>query len=157
MASSSQNRKGMSKSKRREIRRRQEEKGRRSRRQLYQTVYLLPEPIRQFFAFFSPSFTKPTLCRFTLLAIVAILTCGSRTVSNLLRLLSCLVCCSPSAYHRVFSSRRWSPWNLGRTFAGLLFAIFARDGIIRLAADDADRAAHERNQMMDPYCTRFSR
>ena len=58
--SSCKQRRRLSKSKRREIRRRQTPKTRRFRLANQQHVALLPAPIRSFFAFFCPCFTKPT-------------------------------------------------------------------------------------------------
>ena len=118
---SSQQRQRLSKSKRREIRRRRDAKARLACRQLHQNVGLLPDPFRSFFSLFSPSFTRPTFLRFALLTVAAILTVGPSTVCNLLRTLGCLAPGDPSAYHRVFSSRRWSPWSLGRALAAWIF------------------------------------
>ena len=134
--SSCKQRRRLSKSKRREIRRRQARKARRSRLASQQHVALLPDPVRSFFAFFSPSFTKPTLLRFTLLAVACILTTGCRTTANLLRTLGCLAPGDSSAYRRVFCRNRWSPWEIGRLLAGWVFDHFVGDGPILLAADD---------------------
>ena len=133
---SSQQRKHLSKSKCREIRRREADKARKTCRQLQENVGLLPASLRSFFSLFAPSFTKPTFLRFTLLAVAAILTTGGSTICNLLRTLGCLAPGDPSSYHRVFSSRRWSPWRLGRALAGWIFDHLVGDGPIFLAADD---------------------
>ena len=133
---SSQQRKHLSKSKCREIRRREADKARKTCRQLQENVGLLPASLRSFFSLFAPSFTKPTFLRFTLLAVAAILTTGGSTICNLLRTLGCLAPGDPSSYHRVFSSRRWSPWRLGRALAAWIFDHLVGDGPILLAADD---------------------
>ena len=111
MGASSQQRKRFSKSKRRELRQRQARKARQACRQIQENVGLMPDSVRSLFAIFSPSFTKPTLLRFTLIAVAAILTLGCRTISNLLRTLGCLAPGDSSAYRRVFSKRRWSLWR----------------------------------------------
>src|SRR5277367_1526093 len=115
MGPSSQKRQRLSKSKRRQLRRRAARKARLARRQLQHNVALLPASLRSFFALFAPSFTKPTFLRFTLLAVAAILVLGSSTIANLLRVLGRLAPGDPSSYHRVFSNRRWSMWRLART------------------------------------------
>jgi hypothetical protein len=136
MASSCKQRQRLSKSKRREMRRRQAAKARLSRRQMQHQVGLLPEKVRSFFAIFSPSFTKPTLLRFTLLAVACILTIGCRTTANLLRTLGCLAAGDPSAYRKVFCRNTWSPWSVGRVLAGWVFDHLCGDEAILLAADD---------------------
>jgi hypothetical protein len=137
MGVSSQQHKQLSKSKNREIRRRAEKrKARRSRRQIERNVSLMPESLRSFFAIFSPSFTKPTFCRFLLLAVASILTLGCCTISNLLRTLGCLAPGDSSAYRRVFSQRRWSLWRLGRALFAWVLAHLVADGPVHLVADD---------------------
>jgi hypothetical protein len=133
---SSQQRRRLSKGKRRELRRRRDHKARQARRQLLDNVGLLPDSFRSFFSIFSPSFTKPTFCRFALLAVACILTVGCRTTANLLRTLGCLAPGDPSAYHRVFSARRWSPWRLARALAAWVFGHLVAEGPIPLAGDD---------------------
>jgi DDE superfamily endonuclease len=134
--SSCKQRTRLSKSKRREVRRRQAHKARLSRRTSQEHVGLLPAPIRSFFGFFSPCFTKPTLLRFTLLAVACILTIGCRTTANLLRALGRLAPGDPSAYRRVFCRSRWSTWTVGRHLAAWVFDHFVAEGPILLAADD---------------------
>jgi hypothetical protein len=136
VAPSSQQRRRLSKGKRRELRRRRDHKARLSRGQLLDNVGLLPESFRSFFSLFSPSFTKPTFCRFALLAVACILTVGCCTIANLLRTIGPLAPGDPSAYHRVFSSRRWSLWPLARALAGWIFDHLVGQGTIPLAADD---------------------
>ena len=65
------------------------------------------------FAFFAGAFTRPTWQRFSVLLFAAILTTGSRTLSNLLRTVDRLAPGDPSSYHRVISKRCWSIWRLG--------------------------------------------
>jgi hypothetical protein len=136
MASSSRQQRRLSKSNRRAIRRRRDRKARVSRRQIQENVGLLPASFRSFFSIFSPSFTKPTFARFTLLAVACILTLGCSTIANLLRTLGCLAPGDPSSYHRVFSSRRWSPWRLARALIGWILNHLVAEGPVPLAADD---------------------
>ena len=88
--SSSQQHPRLSKSKRRELRRRRDAKAARACRQLHTNVGLFPATLRSFLTLFAPSFTKPTFLRFSLLAVAAILTVGPSTVCNLLRTLRCM-------------------------------------------------------------------
>jgi hypothetical protein len=81
-------------------------------------------------------FTRPTLLRFTVLALATILTIGQRTVCNLLRTLGALAPGHPSSYHRVFSKRRWSSWRLARGLAGWVFDHLVPEGHVLLAGDD---------------------
>ena len=151
--SSCKHRRRSSKRNRREIRRRQARKARLSRLANQQHVELLPTPIRSFFGFFSPCFTKPTLLRFTLLAVACILTTGCRTTANLLRTLGCLAPGDPSAYRRVFCRNRWSPWTVGRQLATWVIDHFVREGPILLAADDTV-AEHPGDKVHGKSCHR---
>lgn len=143
----------LSKSKRRERRRRQARKARRSRRRIQHNVALMPEALRAFFAIFAPSFTSPTLLRFTLLAVATILTLGGCTVSNLLRTVACLAPGDPSSYHRVFSARRWSLWYLGRALLGWILDHLVPEGPVHLAADDTV-AEHPGDKVYGKGCHR---
>jgi hypothetical protein len=145
MAISSKPGQRLSRKKLREIRRRQAarsnrqrqaQRARLNRQSLQHNFSLLPSPIRSFFSFFSPSFSKPTFFRFAILTIATILTVGSRTVSNLLRTLGCLAPGDPSAYHRVFSCASWSSWRVSRTLLGWILTFRVGDGPVCLAADD---------------------
>jgi glycogen phosphorylase len=63
---------------------------------------------------FRPAFSTPTSHRFLVLVLAAVLTTGRRTVTNLLRTAREKAPGHRSAYHRVFSQRRWSAWVLAR-------------------------------------------
>jgi len=74
----------------------------------------LPKNMQTMLEYFSSNFTKPTFQRFSLLVLVAILTTGSRTISNLLRTVELLAWggmprvfteCFPSATGRCGSLR----------------------------------------------------
>ncbi len=69
---------------------------------------------------FRPAFSTPTYHRFLVLVLAAILTTGRRTVTNLLRTVRSQAPGHVSAYHRVFSQRRWSAWALARTLIAFL-------------------------------------
>lgn len=66
------------------------------------------------------AFTRPTAERFVILLFLAIPTTGCRTILNLLRTVNDLAPGHPSSYHRVFSTRCWSLWRLGRVLAGYI-------------------------------------
>src|SRR5215213_8375235 len=111
-------RKRMSRRQRREQQRRNRRKARQNRAKLNERVSLMPPSLQAFFALFAPCFTRPTLLRFTLLAIATILTLGCRTVANVLRTVGFLAPGDSSAYRRVFSKRTWSAWRLSRALLG---------------------------------------
>lgn len=136
MPSSCKKRRRLSKSKRRELRRRQAQLAQRSRQKLQHHLEVLPQQARSFFDLFAFSFTKPTFLRFVLLSLSAILTVGCRTTANLLRTLGALAPGDSSAYRRFFCQSRWSAASLARTLAGWVFDRLCPPGPILLAADD---------------------
>ncbi|MCA9035038.1 MAG: transposase [Planctomycetaceae bacterium] len=71
-----------------------------------------------------------------MLLTAAILTVGSRTVTNILRTAGRLAPGHISTYHRVFSQARLWKWRLGKIPATLVIEAFAADGVIHLAGDD---------------------
>jgi hypothetical protein len=66
----------------------------------------------------------------------AILTTGRRTITNLLRTVRPHAEGHVSSYHRVFSQRRWSAWELARRLLAFLLTHVAPAGPVLLAADD---------------------
>ena len=66
----------------------------------------------------------------------AVLVHGARTVSAVLRLLSLVEPLNPSTFHRVFSHRRWSSWQLAKVIASFVIDRFAPDGVIRIVGDE---------------------
>ena len=96
----------------------------------------LPPAMQKVTGAFAPAFTKPTHARVCVLFTAAILTVGSRTVSNILRTAGSLVPGHFSTYHRVFSRARLWQWRLGKILATLVVDAFAADGVIHLAGDD---------------------
>src|SRR5205085_1471564 len=136
MRLSSQGRRRLSKSKRRELRVRQARKARETRLHLQRHYANLPNEARSFFESFSSVFRHPTFLRFALLMVAAVLTVGSHTVANVLRTVGLLAPGDPSSFHRFFSCRRWSMLALGRRLAGWIFARLVPAGPAYLAADD---------------------
>lgn len=142
----SKKRKRLSKSKLREIRRKQQlklnrrgitERARAERKRLEWYGSLIPEPIRNLFAFvFGTSVYKPTLLRFSILALAMILTTGAHTVSGAVRTLGKLAPGHLSSYCRLFSCSPWSSYNLSRRLLAFLLHRFVPDGPICIAADD---------------------
>src|SRR5713101_3753766 len=105
------------------------------------------------FAFFAGAFTRPTWQRFVVLLFAAILTTGSRTISNLLRTVDLLAPGDPSSYHRVMSKRCWSIWRLSRALASFIFARWLPQGTIQLAGDDTV-AEHKGKKVFGKGCHR---
>jgi DDE superfamily endonuclease len=136
MATSSQPRRRLSKSKRRQLRVRQAHQARRTRLHLQRHYANLPHEARPFFESFSPVFRRPTFLRFAILLVAALLTVGCRTVANVLRTLGPLAPGDPSSYHRFFGCRRWSLLGLGRRLAGWILDHLVPAGPVYLAADD---------------------
>jgi DDE superfamily endonuclease/Archaeal putative transposase ISC1217 len=136
MCLSSQRRRRLSKSKRREMRVRQARKAREARLHLQRHYANLPTEARAFFETLSPVFRRPTFLRFAILLVAALLTVGSRTIANVLRTVGLLAPGDPSSYHRFFSCRRWSLLGLGRCLAAWILARFVPTGPVELAADD---------------------
>ena len=85
---------------------------------------------------FATAFTRPTYQRFVVLLFAAILTTGSRTVTNLLRTVQALAPGHPSSYHRVWSQRRWSSWRLARALAGFILRQWVPEGPVPICGDD---------------------
>jgi hypothetical protein len=83
-----------------------------------------------------PVFTHPTLTRFTVLLVAAVLTPGRHTIANLLRTLGELVPGHPTSYQRVLSSARWSLLELGCALIRFLLHHVLPDGPITLVVDD---------------------
>ena len=136
MAVSSRTAPRLSKSKRRELRIRAARKARQTRRQIRRHYQDLPPPAGSFFETFAPVFRRPTFLRFALLAVATLLTVGNRTVCNVLRTAGLLAPGHPSAYHRLFSCRRWSLLGLGRCLAGWILDRLVPVGPVELAGDD---------------------
>ena len=102
---------------------------------------------------FAAAFTRPTYQRFVVLLFAAILTTGCRTILNLLRTVDRLAPGHPTSYHRVFSRRRWSLWQLGRALAGFLLERWLPTGTVPLAGDDTV-AEHKGKRVYGKGCHR---
>lgn len=85
---------------------------------------------------FRPAFSAPTYRRFLVLTLAAVLTTGRRTITNLLRTARSQAPGHMSAYHRVFSQRRWSAWALARALITFLLDHVLPPGPVLLAGDD---------------------
>jgi DDE superfamily endonuclease len=85
---------------------------------------------------FASAFTTPTFQRWLLLLVAALLTPGRRTISNMLRTIGPLSRAHPSSYHRVFSRRRWSLWQLSRALTGFILRQWVPTGPVLLVGDD---------------------
>jgi DDE superfamily endonuclease len=82
---------------------------------------------------FQPAFSTPTYHRFCVLVLAAVLTTGRRTVVNLLRTVREKAPGHISAYHRVFSQRRWSAWVVARLLITFLLDHVVPSGPVLLA------------------------
>jgi hypothetical protein len=96
----------------------------------------IPSTIEPLLLQFSFAFTEPTFVRFSVLMLAAILTPGRRTISNVLRTVPALAPGHASSYHRVFSCRRWSLWQLGYTLGCCILQHLVPEGTVYLAVDD---------------------
>jgi hypothetical protein len=85
---------------------------------------------------FRPVFSTPTYQRFLVLVLAAVLTTGRRTITNLLRTVRSQAPGHVSSYHRVFSQRRWSTWELARALITFLLDRVVPPGPVLLAGDD---------------------
>ncbi len=99
------------------------------------------------------AFTGPTFQRFVILLFAATLTVGRRTILNLLRTVQALAPGHPSSYHRVFSKRRWSNWNLARILIGFILKHWVPEGVVSLAGDDTV-AEHRGKKVYGKACHR---
>ena len=73
---------------------------------------ILPAEAQPLVQALAPAFTRPTLRRFVLLMVAALLTTGRRTVANLLRIAAPLAPGHRTTYQRVLSSAAWSAMRL---------------------------------------------
>jgi hypothetical protein len=85
---------------------------------------------------FHPAFSTPTYHRFLVLWLGAIMTTGRQTSTNLLRTVRHHANGHVSSYHRVFSMRRWSTWELARLLLAFLLHYVVPPGPVLLAGDD---------------------
>lgn len=96
----------------------------------------IPSAARPLLLQFSCAFTRPTFQRWIVLLLATILTCGRRTVTNLLRTVPMLAPGHATSYHRVFSKRRWSSWTLARRLIAFILDHWVPKGPVYLAGDD---------------------
>lgn len=126
----------LSKSKRRQLGKRQAALARKAQRQLRALERQAPSALRLLAQGLSDAFTRPTYQRFVVLLLAALLTTGNRTLLNLLRTAGLLAAGHPSSYHRVFSRAPWSTWRLARRLTQWVIQHFVPDGPIHLVGDD---------------------
>lgn len=97
----------------------------------------LPSLIQIFLNPFASAFTQPSWERFSFLVMAAILTTGSKTVSNLGRTLKCLSFGHSSSFHRLLSHRKWNCWKLSYILSLMIISTFYdSDTPIRIVGDD---------------------
>ena len=96
----------------------------------------IPSAVEPFLLQFSCVFSQPTFHRFATLMLLAILTPGRRSVSNLLRTAPSMVSGHASSYHRVFSRRQWVVLHVGRILAQCVLDYLVPTGPVHLAVDD---------------------
>jgi DDE superfamily endonuclease len=81
-------------------------------------------------------FTCPTFERFTALMMGLIVTMGRRTVSHALAVMEPVLEGHWSNYHRLYSSAKFSMWELAAVLVRQVVALLPADTVIELAADD---------------------
>jgi DDE superfamily endonuclease len=96
----------------------------------------LPDFAAPVLSAFQPAFSTPTYHRFLVLWLGAILTTGRQTITNLVRTVRHHATGHVSSYHRVFSQRRWSAWELARLLLTFLLTYVVPTGPVLLAGDD---------------------
>lgn len=85
---------------------------------------------------FQPAFSTPTYHRFLVLWLGAIFTTGRQTITTICRTVRHDAKGHVSSYHRVFSQRRWSTWELARRWLPFLLPSVVPTGPVVLAGDD---------------------
>ncbi|HID21145.1 MAG TPA: hypothetical protein EYP14_01915, partial [Planctomycetaceae bacterium] len=82
--------------------------------------------------------TDPTFQRFLLLAVGAILTKGSRTVTRILWTIGDLATGHHTDYHRLFTRAPWCSWKLGKVVTKLVIELAPPDEWVPVAIDDTE-------------------
>jgi hypothetical protein len=85
---------------------------------------------------FQPAFSTPTYHRFLVLLLGAVLTTGRQTITNIYRTVRHYATGHVSSYHRVFSQRRWSAWELAHRLVTFLLTYVVPTGPVLLVGDD---------------------
>jgi hypothetical protein len=83
-----------------------------------------------------PAFSTPTSHRFLVLWLGAILTTGRQTITHIIRTVRPHATGHFSSYHRVFSPRHWSAWELARRLLTFLLTPVLPTGPVLLAGDN---------------------
>jgi hypothetical protein len=96
----------------------------------------LPSEFAPLVLAFTPVFTEPTLRRFLLLLVAALLTTGRHTIANLLRTVGGLAQGHRTSFQRVLSSAHWSSFQLACALCCLVLKRFVPAGRVTLIGDD---------------------
>lgn len=99
-------------------------------------MLVLPESFQVLIQAFASGFTRPSFRRFVWLTFAAILTLGSRTVSNLCRTLEVFQDGHLTSFLRLLSRHRWRPWRLAHVLCSLILALVPIGEAVHLAGDD---------------------
>src|SRR5918992_6102580 len=96
----------------------------------------LPDLAVPVLSMFQPAFSTPTYHRFLVLLLGAVLTTGRKTITNIYRTVRHYATGHVSSYHRVFSQRRWSAWELAHRLVTFLLTYVVPTGPVLLVGDD---------------------
>lgn len=95
-----------------------------------------PQAAQAVFATLAGAFTRPTAARMGALALIAIVTWGRRTLTQILITAAGLLPGHYSTYYRLFSRPAWSSWKLAYLLARLLIDLAPPGEPVVVAADD---------------------
>jgi hypothetical protein len=97
----------------------------------------VPKGLKPLFDDLTNGFAKrATGERVVFLMLAAVLVCGDRTVSAMVRLLGWIDRVNPSTYHRVLSHRRWNATRLAKIIVRFIVNQYAAEGAIRICGDE---------------------
>jgi hypothetical protein len=95
-----------------------------------------PQAAHKIFQALAPAFTRPTAARMSGLALIAIITLGRRTLTQILITAAGLLAGHFSTYYRLFSRPAWSSWKVAYLLAALLVDLAPPGEPIVVAGDD---------------------
>jgi hypothetical protein len=95
-----------------------------------------PQAAQEIFTTLAAAFTRPTAARMSALALIAIITLGRRTLTQILVTAAELLEGHFSTYYRLFSRPAWSSWKLAHVLARLLIDLAPPGEPIVVVADD---------------------
>lgn len=96
----------------------------------------MPCVLMNFVIAFAPLFSKPVFAHIKVLVVGAILSPGSRTVANILRVMGLSSQRNFQNYHRVLNRAVWSSLQCSRILLGLLIKAFAQSGELVIGFDE---------------------